>query len=326
MCIRDRCSAPSEDTLSAARDAWRHARVAYGATEVYRFGGGPIDRRRGGVETFVNAWPVDESYIESADADRRAGLLADRARYPVLSRPALRELNQRGGETNVCTGWHAIEFMLWGRDTSDTGPGTRPSSDFLEGASPDADRRREFLREITIMLREDLEKVAREWRPDADNYRAAFVANPERAVRAAFVGVALLTGFEMAGERLAVALETRDQEEEHSCFSDTTDADFKANIAGVGVVLRGSSGGPGIIDVVRSSDPARADALASALDVAISAVNAMPAPFDASVREPDGGPRRELVAAAMRSLERLSEQVTASAKALGIHLPTEPQG
>jgi putative iron-regulated protein len=320
------CSDPTDARLDAARDAWRKARITYGATEAYRFGDGPIDRRRGGVETFVNAWPVDESYIESADSARRTGLLADRARYPVMSRAILRELNQRGGETNVCTGWHAIEFMLWGRDTSDTGPGTRPSSDFLDGASPDADRRREFLREITIMLREDLEKVAQEWRPDADNYRAAFVAKPERAVRAAFVGVALLTGFEMAGERLAVALETRDQEEEHSCFSDTTDADFKANIAGVAVVLRGFGGGPGLIDVVRSSDPARADALASALDAAINAVGAIPAPFDASIREPDGGPRRELVAAAMRSLERLSEQVTASAKALRIHLPTEPQG
>ncbi|MBU3728942.1 MAG: iron-regulated protein [Phycisphaerales bacterium] len=320
------CSDPTDARLDAARDAWRKARVMYGATEVYRFGDGPIDRRRGGVETFVNAWPVDESYIESAGSARRTGLLADRARYPVISRAILRELNQRGGETHVCTGWHAIEFMLWGRDTSDTGPGVRPSSDFLDGASPDADRRREFLREITIMLREDLEQVAREWRPDAGNYRAALVANPERAVRAAFVGVSLLTGFEMAGERLAVALETRDQEEEHSCFSDTTDADFKANIAGVAAVLRGCDGGPGLIDVVRSSDPARADALASALDAAINTVSAIPAPFDASIREPDGGPRRELVAAAMLSLERLSEQVTASAKALGIHLPTEPQG
>ncbi len=320
------CDAPSDATLAAAREAWCKARVAYGVTEAYRFGDGPIDRRRGGVETFVNAWPVDESYIEAPEPGQRTGLIADRARYPLLSRSVLRELNQRGGETNVCTGWHAIEFMLWGRDTSDTGPGARPAADFIDGSAPDADRRREYLREITMMLHEDLGKVAREWRPDAANYRAQYVAAPERAVRAQFVGVALLTGFEMAGERLAVALETRDQEEEHSCFSDTTDADFKANIAGIARVLKGYGGGPGLIDLVRASDPSRADALASALEAALKAVNAMPHPFDAAIREPDGGLRRERVASAMRSLEALSEQVTASATLLRIQLPTEPQG
>lgn len=324
--VRTLCEAPTEENLVAARNAWRTARIAYGATEVYRFGDGPIDRRRGGVETFLNAWPVDESYIEAAEPGSRTGLIADRARYPVLSRSIIRELNQRGGETNVCTGWHAIEFMLWGSDTSDIGPGARPASDFVDGRTPDADRRREYLREITILLHEDLGKVAREWQPDAQNYRAQLVSDPERAVRAEFVGVALLTGFEMAGERLAVALETRDQEEEHSCFSDTTDADFKANIAGVARVLRGFDGGPGLIELVRAEDPPRADALASALDAALKSVNAMPHPFDAAIREPDGGPRRDLVASAMLSLEALSEQVTASATGLRIQLPTEPQG
>ena len=29
---------------------------------------------------------------------------------------ALTELNENGGEANVSTGYHAIEFLLWGQD------------------------------------------------------------------------------------------------------------------------------------------------------------------------------------------------------------------
>jgi putative iron-regulated protein len=129
----------------------------------------------------------------------------------------------------------------------------------------------------------------------------------------------------MSGERLAVALETRDQEEEHSCFSDTTDRDFKANMRGIAQVLRvGDANSP--IEVVRAKDAAAADALAAALASAESAVAAIPAPFDASIRKPDGSVERERLARALEAVESLGEAVTRAAKALGYELPTEPQG
>jgi putative iron-regulated protein len=322
--VRGFCAAPSDSTLAAARSAWVSARAVYGQTEAYRFGEGPIDARRGGVETFVNAWPVDENYIEPSDPGAAAGIIRDRSKYPLLARAAIREHNQRGGETNVCTGWHAIEFMLWGRDSDERGPGNRPASDFADGTA-DADRRREYLLEITELLCEDLERVARSWKTGAP-HRTAFGSDGQRALRAMLVGPALLAGFEMAGERLAVAYETRDQEEEHSCFSDTTDADFKANIRGIARVLRAEGGKPGVIDVVRAASPERADALTKALDAALVAVDAIPAPFDRAIRAPEGSEDRTRLHTAMESLERLGEEITAAAAALGVTLPTEPQG
>ena len=319
--IRAFCEAPSDAGLARARASWVEAREAYGATEAFRFGNGPIDTRRGGVETFVNAWPVDESYIEPADPDARTGIIRDAAKYPALGRAILRLHNQRGGETNVCTGWHAIEFMLWGVDVSDAGPGARAVADFVDGASPFAERRREFLLEITDLLCEDLAKVARAWAPAADSHRARFEQDP-RALRAILIGPALLAGFEMSGERLAVALETRDQEEEHSCFSDTTDRDFKANIRGISLVLREA----GAIDVVRARDPARAAALTVALDAAIAAVEAIPAPFDRAIRAAAGDPARARLVIALDALERLGEELDAAARLLGFELPAEPQG
>ena len=322
--IRAFCGTPSDESLARARETWIAAREIYGRTEAFRFGNGPIDSTRGGNETFLNAWPVDESYIEPADANAATGIIRDAAKYPALGRAILRLHNQRGGETNVCTGWHAIEFMLWGRDLSETGPGARPAADFADGGSPHAERRREFLLEITDLLCEDLERLAKAWAPDAQNHRARFERDA-KAMKAILVGPALLAGFEMSGERLAVALETRDQEEEHSCFSDTTDRDFKANMRGIAQVLRvGDANSP--IEVVRAKDAAAADALAAALASAESAVAAIPAPFDASIRKPDGSAERERLARALEAVESLGEAVTRAAKALGYELPTEPQG
>jgi len=319
--IRAFCESPGEPGLARAREAWIVARDAYGRTEAFRFGNGPIDTRRGGVETFLNAWPVDESYIEPADPSATTGIIRDAAKYPALGAAILRLHNQRGGETNVCTGWHAVEFMLWGVDESEDGPGQRKAAEFTDGSDAFASRRREYLLEVVDMLCADLAKLDRAWKADEDNHRARFEKDP-RAMRAILIGPALLAGFEMSGERLAVALETRDQEEEHSCFSDTTDRDFKANIRGIALVLREALA----IEVVRSKDAARAEALGAALDAALAAVEAIPAPFDRAMRAADGDPARVRLEKALESLEDLGEQLDLAARLLGYEFPEEPQG
>jgi putative iron-regulated protein len=320
--VRAFCAAPTGAGLAKARASWIAARVDYGRTEALRFGGGPIDARRGGRETWLNAWPVDEAYIEPADRSQARGIIGDPATYPSLGRAILRLLNQRGGETNVCTGWHAIEFMLWGEDRSDDGPGSRPVADFLDASGPRAARRREYLLEVTELLCEDLDTVARAWRAGEGEFRERFLGDPG-AMRAVLTGPALLAGFEMSGERMAVALETRDQEEEHSCFSDTTHLDFRANIEGIRDVLAGNDGA---IAAIRARDPAAAARIDEALARALRAVNAMPAPFDRAVRSPDGSAERARITEAMESLESLSDAIGAGARAIGLSLPSEPQG
>ena len=323
--IRAFCAEPTDEGLSRARETWTAARDIYGRTEVFRFGNGPIDTTRGGTETFINAWPVDEEYIEPVDPAAARGIIRDSAKYPALGRAILRLHNQRGGETNVCTGWHAIEFMLWGRDLSEGGPGARPAVDFVDAKSPHAARRREYLLEITDMLCEDLVRLEKAWAPDADNHRKRFVAAPERSMRSIITGPSLLVGFEMTGERLAVPLETRDQEEEHSCFSDTTHIDFTSNIKGVDAVLRGR-GGPGVIEVVRAVDPARATTLEAALVAAYKAVHEMPVPFDNAIRAAEGSTQRAKMQGALETLETLGEEIALAGRALGWSLPTEPTG
>lgn len=138
-------------------------------------------------------------------------------------------------------------------------------------------------------------------------------------------GVALLSGFEMAGERLAAALESRDQEQEHSCFSDTTDRDFKAGLEGIALVLRGAND-DGVIAIVRERDAVAAESLGRALGHAEACMRAMPHPFDAAIQASESSEERRRLVAIMESLESLSESTTAAARVLGYTLPTEPQG
>ena len=61
------------------------------------------------------------------------------AAFPEITAEALTAANEEGGETNISTGWHAIEFLLWGQDLSATGPGARPATDYT--TAPNAERR-----------------------------------------------------------------------------------------------------------------------------------------------------------------------------------------
>ena len=67
-------------------------------------------------------------------------------------------------------------------------------------------------------------------------------------------------------------------------------------------------------------------AISSALAAAVTAMDAMPAPFDRAIRTPKGSPEHARIAAAIAALEKLGEAVSAAAKVMGYSLPSEPQG
>ena len=168
---------PSAAALEAAKNAWKRARIPYGQTEAFRFYGGPIDGADG-PEGLINAWPMDEGYVDYVLGNPGAGII-NNPDMPI-TREHLVALNEQGGEENVSTGYHAIEFLLWGQDLSVDGPGARPVSDY-EGAP----RRVQYLHTVAAQLVEDLQFLVREWAPGHDsNYRAVFLAQaPKEALR-----------------------------------------------------------------------------------------------------------------------------------------------
>jgi putative iron-regulated protein len=304
---------PSGESLRQAQEAWIAARRAYAPTEVFRFSGGPIDQ----IESLINAWPLDESYLDYVEGDPGSGIINRVDLYPELDARVLVSLNEKGGEKNIAAGFHAIEFLLWGQDRSTTGPGDRPWTDYAP-PQPGALRRARCLQLLAGLLRDHARQLSLAWKPgQADNFAARFLASPPRAALGAiFTGLAMLAGHELAGERLAVAYESGDQEDEESCFSDNTLADLKGSAAGIRRILAGEWGevrGPGLEALITSRDPVLAGRLGKELEASAAALEALAPPFDQALRL-----QRPALLSAIEALEAQARTLVAAAALFGV--------
>ena len=314
---------PSQATQDAARKAWLDAREFYGQTEAFRFYDGPIDSEDG-PEGQINAWPMDESYVDYVDGDDKAGLINNRS--ITITKQQLAELNEHDGEENISTGWHAIEFMLWGQDLNEQGPGARAFTDFIDGKKANADRRRQYLKVVTELLVDDLQSVTDAWKPSMkNNFRAEFEKGGEASLRKIFVGLGSLSRGELAGERLEVAMASRDQEDEHSCFSDNTHRDAVTNAQGIQNVWLGSFKrldgaelkGPGLRDWVAVHDKAVAEKTTLQIAKSVSSAQSIPAPFDQAIQGARDSAARATIQATIDALTQQSKDLVDAAKAAG---------
>ncbi|CUH75145.1 Iron-regulated protein A precursor [Tritonibacter multivorans] len=292
--------APSAENLQAAKSAWLAARVPYQQTEVFRFGNAIVDDWEGKV----NAWPLDEGLIDYVDAsyggatDENAaavlnvianpsfelsGALVDASKItPALLEESLQEAD--GVEANVATGYHAIEFLLWGQDLNGhgAGAGNRPWTDY---AADDActhgncDRRGEYLKAATDLLISDLEWITAQWATGGDA-RETVLADTDAGISAMLTGMGSLSYGETAGERMRLGVMLNDPEEEHSCFSDNTHNDHFYNGVGVQTVYNGSYTrvdgsvveGASLSDLVAAKDAALDAEMESKLSAAVLAL------------------------------------------------------
>ena len=315
---------PTPGHLEAAKRMWLVARDDYGPTEAFRFYDGPIDNPDDGPEGLINAWPMDESYVDYVEGNPNAGIINDPAAFPVINADLIVSLNEEGGEENVSTGWHAIEFLLWGQDLSPTGPGARPVEDYT--TNPNAERRATYLKVASDTLVGHLHDMADAWAPGGGNYRAQFVAmSADDAIRDIITGIGELSRGELAGERMTVAYEERSQEDEHSCFSDNTKADIVANALGIRMVFMGDYGavsGAGIVDLVEAGDPELAKRLADEIAASVNRARAIPEPFDSHLREgvSDQSAGRRAVLDTIVSLENQTDTIVQAAENIGISI------
>jgi len=315
---------PTEATLRAAKEAWRAARESYGQTEAYRFANGPIDDADG-PEGLLNAWPLDEAYVDYVEGDPDAGIINRPDAYPSIDADLLVSLNEQGGEENVSVGYHAIEFLLWGQDLSADGPGTRPVSDYAAAAN--AERRAQYLLVTSDLLLQHLGELVEAWDPDgANTYRTTFLAlDADRALRNMLTGIGTLATSELAVERIFVAVNNGDQEDEQSCFSDNTHRDIITNAQGIANVWRGryvqpDGGvieGPSLADLVEDANPEVASRVDANLANALAAIEAIPVPFDRAIIEDE-----DTVIAAVDALQDLGDLFVEAANALDLSINT----
>ena len=314
---------PTPSHLEAAKRMWLIARDDYGPTEAFRFYDGPIDHPDTGPEGLINAWPLDESYIDYVEGNSSAGIINNPAEFPVIDDALIVSVNEEGGEENVSTGWHAIEFLLWGQDMNQNGPGARPLEDYT--TNDNADRRSQYLAVASDVLVGHLQDMVNAWAPgQSGNYRAQFVAmDSDDALQNIITGIGELSRGELAGERMTVAFDARSQEDEHSCFSDNTKADIVANALGIQMVFLGDFGavsGPGLKDLIEAEDEELAAQLEAEIANSVNLALAIPDPFDQHLLEgvSDQSAGRRAVLSTIESLEDQTDTIVDAAEKIGI--------
>ncbi|HEX4843405.1 MAG TPA: imelysin family protein [Limnobacter sp.] len=322
--VENLVKSPSAGSLDAAKKAWLQAREVYGQTEAFRFYGGPIDGEDG-PEGQINAWPMDESYVDYVAGQPNSGFV-NNPKFKI-TRAALVEHNERGGEENIATGWHAIEFLLWGQDLNDHGPGQRPYTDYVKGKGVNAERRGAYLLEVSRLLVDDLKRVTAQWAPGKPgNYRAQFEKQGRESIRKILVGLGSLSRGELAGERLEVALFSQDQEDEHSCFSDNTHRDAVTNARGILNVWQGqytrANGDllevPSLRALVAAKSPTVAQKTTQQIQASVRAAENIQAPFDREILGGADAPGPKRIKATVDSLALQSNAMVEAAGAIGI--------
>jgi putative iron-regulated protein len=290
-------SSPSAAALDECKNAWLAARIPYGQTEAYRFYDGPIDNLTDGPEGALNAWPLDEVYIDYTTDNATAGLIND-IDYDITAEN-LRGDNEKT-ETFIVIGYHAIEFMLWGQDYSDPSnglAGTRAYTDYT--TADNASRRVTYLKLLADILIEDLESLHEQWESNGA-YRTSFLSDVDKAVENMFTGIGELSGPELAGERMDVALAIAKsdggsigQEDEHSCFSDNTHNDIILNFKGCNNVLTGeyeridgtTVSGTSLLDLIKERDSEMASSIEAKATEISNAADKIDAPFDVALTD-----------------------------------------
>ena len=316
---------PSEENLENTKKAWLKARESYGQTEAFRLSNGPIDAEDGWIaETYgslegqINAWPLDENMIDytiDAKGEKTSGNIIDTegsfnpggeestaVDVTNITVDAIASLNENGGDANVASGYHAIEFLLWGQDQDYSNflkdaitngalqAGNRPLSDFT--SDKNAKRRLAYLQVASEKIINDLELVSSAWEKNVDGTKGLYQAalknqlkgenaskniDSKEALKQIIAGLGVFIKSELANERIAVAVLTPSEEDEHSCFSDNTHRDITNNYLGFKNILtatyNGKKYGKSLLDALDKETKTRIEKQMASIEAKIKSIN-----------------------------------------------------
>lgn len=294
-------AAPNAETLAAARAAWKASRVPYMQTEGFRFGNKIVDDWEGEV----NSWPLDEGLIDYVDkasygdtkeenplytanviANKKIRLGPKMLDASKIDKALIAKLNSAlDVEANVGTGYHAIEFLLWGQDLHGTGPGAgeRPASDYdLKNCTHEnCDRRRDYLKAASGLLVDDLAEMVDDWKPDGKARKALAAGDDGVQLSTILTGLGSLSYGELAGERMKLGVLLHDPEEEHDCFSDNTHNSHYYDQVGMMEIWNGKYdgvtpvSGPSIAELAHDKAPDAAKRVDDAMAVTVEKIKAI---------------------------------------------------
>ena len=367
---------PTLENLNKAKVAWLLSRESYGQTEIFRLANGPVDAEEGWIadaygalEGQINAWPLDENMIDytiDAEGKKTSGNIIDtigsfnpggeeskEVDVTKITVEAITDLNENGGDANVASGYHAIEFLLWGQDQDYSNflkdgithgaltPGLRPLKDFT--TDKNASRRLAYLKAASEKLVADLEVITSAWEKNIDGTKGLYQAalkgqltgdNASKNIESAdalkqiIAGMGVFVKSELANERIAVAVLTPSEEDEHSCFSDNTHRDIVNNYLGFKNILtatyKGKKYGTSLLDAVDTETKTRIQELMKSIEEKINNIDEVAKTkehFDYQIR-PESS-QSKVIIKLKNDLRKLGDEMVNVAAANKISLSTD---
>ena len=373
LAINNFASNPTEESFLNAKKAWLISRESYGQTEAFRLSNGPIDaedswvaQTYGAVEGQLNAWPLDENMIDytiDANGVKTSGNIIDTVGLfnpggedakaidvTTITSEAIGELNENGGDANVASGYHAIEFLLWGQDQDYSNflkdgitngaltAGQRPLSDFV--SDKNAQRRLAYLKAASSKIIEDLQVVKSAWEKEVNGINGLYQAalngkltginkdkniDSNEALKQIIAGLGVFIKSELANERIAVAVLTPSEEDEHSCFSDNTHRDILNNYLGFRNILtatyKGKSYGASLLDAVDTQTKTKILDLMASIETKINQIDKVAKTkehFDYQIKSTS--PQSKVIVKLKNEMRKLGDEMVNVAKANKISL------
>ncbi|MDD2291096.1 MAG: imelysin family protein [Aliarcobacter sp.] len=367
---------PTLENLNKAKNAWLVSRESYGQTEAFRLSNGPVDSEDGWInaaygakEGQINAWPLDENMIDytiDENGKKTSGNIIDtvgkfnpggeeskEVDVSKITVDAITELNENGGDANVASGYHAIEFLLWGQDQDYSNflkdgitkgaktAGLRPLKDFT--TDKNAARRLAYLKVASEKLVNDLEAIKSAWEKNVDGTKGLYQAalkgqitgedaskniESAAALKQIIAGMGVFVKSELANERIAVAVLTPSEEDEHSCFSDNTHRDIVNNYLGFKNVLtatyKGKKYGTSLLDATDTQTKERILALMKSIEEKINSIDNVAKTkehFDYQIR-PESS-QSKVIVKLKNELRKLGDEMVNVATANNISLSTD---
>ena len=367
---------PTAENLKNAKIAWLVSRESYGQTEIFRLANGPVDAEKGWVsETYgakegqINAWPLDENMIDytiDAEGKKTSGNIIDtigkfnpggeeskEVDVTKITVDAITDLNENGGDANVASGYHAIEFLLWGQDQDYSNflkdgitngalvSGIRPLKDFT--TDKNAARRLAYLQVASEKLVEDLTVIKSAWEKEISGTKGLYQAalkgelkgenaskniESSEALKQIIAGMGVFVKSELANERIAVAVLTPSEEDEHSCFSDNTHRDIANNYQGFKNILtatyKGKKYGTSLLDAANDESKARILELMKSIEAKISNIDEVAKTkehFDYQIRPTSE--QSKVIVKLKNELRKLGDEMVNVAAANKISLSTD---
>ena len=350
-------AAPSEANLAAARKAWVDSRPWYQQTEGYRFGNAIVDDWEGKV----NSWPLDEGLVDYVDTGAYGETSDENPLYTAniiantsvrigndvvdaskIDAALLQRLQSAGDvEANVATGYHAIEFLLWGQDLNGTGPGAgaRPHTDFDPNSCTggNCERRAAYLKAATDLLVSDLAEMAEGWKAEGKARKELLDKGGDGALSTILTGLGSLSYGELAGERMKLGLILHDPEEEHDCFSDNTHNSHYYDQVGMIAIHTGTYQrrdgstleGPGIAAIAAEKAPEEGKAVEGLMATAESKLKAIKETADSGkmaydqMLAKDNAEGNKLIEDAIAALVAQARGIEAEVAKLGLTIKVE---